>query len=517
MDALEVSAPARAEKVEVRSVTAQRVAVCLGVLVGLLLLMYARVLRDLAELWWGRDDYSHGFLILPLSLFLLWASRGTLRRLAPKPAVPLGLAVTLAAGLMLLVGDAGGVVTVTGLSFIGMIAGLVLLLFGRAYLWALAFPIGYLGFMIPVLDVVLVPLQWPFQLLTARMAVESLQLLGVPVLLDRQYIVLPWVTLEVATVCSGVNYLVSVAAIGLLLAWLTLRKWWSWVALICGGLIMSVVANWARVVLIALWSSGGVVLHGPWHVLQGMFVAWVGYAALFAGSWGLLRLEQRASRTYPSRSFAEPAGTKAYTREWYRAWWITMASLGVLAACLFLYDRGPAALKSSFSTFPAQMGTWRQDAGDVSSALFRVEGADDELSRTYRSDGDRTIQLYVAYLRSQRQGKEVVDYRTARLHEDADAVEVEVAPGRLIRVNRGHIRDRQENRRIFFWYEINGRVIADRYNGKLATVWQALFKGRTSGALVLIAAPPGRRDGDVETAEKAFIRDVFWALRSHVP
>jgi EpsI family protein len=248
-----------------------------------------------------------------------------------------------------------------------------------------------------------------------------------------------------------------------------------------------------------------------------MFVAWVGYAALFAGSWGLRRLEQRPSRAYPSQSFAEPAGTKAYTREWYRAWWIAMVTLGVLAACLFLYDRGPVALKSSFSTFPAQMGTWRQDAGDVSSAIFRVAGADDELSRTYRSDGDRMIQLYVAYLRSQRQGKEVVDYRTARLHEDADAVEVEVAPGRFIRVNRGYLGDRQENRRIFFWYEINGRVIAERYKGKLATVWQALFKGRTSGALVLIALPAERRDADVGTPEKAFIRDVFWALRSHLP
>src|SRR5436309_10676737 len=88
-----------------------------------------------------------------------------------------------------------------------------------------------------------------------------------------------------------------------------------------------------------------------------------------------------------------------------------MVPLGVLLACLFLYNRGPVTLKSSFTTFPVTLGGWHQSAADASSAIFRVEEADDELLRTYRNDEGRTIQLYVAYLRAQRQGKEVVDYQ----------------------------------------------------------------------------------------------------------
>jgi EpsI family protein len=518
MDALEVNVRAGREQVGVTSLTSQRVAVCLGLLIAILLLLYARVLRDLADLWWTRDDYMHGFLILPLSLFLVWTRRAALRRLAPQPAVPLGLAVMLSAGIVLLLGDAGDIVTLTGLSLIAMIAGIVLLLFGAAVLRAVAFPIAYLGFMIPVLDVVTQPLQWPSQLLTARMAAESLQLLGFAVLLDRQYIVLPWVTLEVAKVCSGVGYLVSVAAIGLPLAWLTLRKWWSWAALVGGGLIISVVANWVRVVLIAVLNSAGApVLHGPFHVLQGMFVAWVGYAALFAVNSGLVKLERRSSAADAPRSLVKPPGRSAYTLKWYRSWSAAMVTLGVLAVCLFLYDRGPVALKSSFATFPAHLGGWHQSAADA-SLIFRVEEADDELLRTYRNNQGRTIHLYVAYLRSQRQGKEVVDYRTARLHEDAEAVKIEVAPARSILVNRGHLRDRQRSQRIFFWYEINGRVIADRYQGKLASVWQAISRGRTNGALVVVSQDTtGQTGGGMGAAEEAFIRDVVSALPSHLP
>src|SRR5204863_8188836 len=106
--------------------TSLRIELCLGLLTGIVLLLYAHVLLDLADLWWTRDDYLHGFLILPLSLFLVWTRRAALRRLAPKPALFLGLAVMLSAGILLLLGNAGGIVTLTGLALIGMIAGLVL-------------------------------------------------------------------------------------------------------------------------------------------------------------------------------------------------------------------------------------------------------------------------------------------------------------------------------------------------------------------------------------------------------
>jgi EpsI family protein len=195
-----------------------------------------------------------------------------------------------------------------------------------------------------------------------------------------------------------------------------------------------------------------------------------------------------------------------------------MVTLGVLAVYLFLYDRGPVALKSGFGTFPAHLGAWHQSAADASPVIFRVEEADDELLRTYRNDQDRTIHLYVAYLRSQRQGKEVVDYRTARLHEDAEAVQIEMAPARFISINRGHLHDRQRNQRIFFWYAINGRVIADRYQGKLASVWQAISRGRTNGALVVVSQDTsGQNGGGMGAAEGAFIRDVVSALPSHLP
>src|SRR5205809_291027 len=222
----------------------------IGALIGVFVLLYSSVLRDLAGIWWTRDDYSHGFLILPISLYLVWAKRPELGQLPVKPNGVWGLCLLVAAGILLLLGMAARVLVLSGVSFVAMIVGLVLLLLGNAYVKALAFPIGYIVLMIPIFDEVLAPLQWPLQLLTASMSGQLLQMLGVSALVEQQYIVLPRTTLEVATLCSGTNYLISIIAIGLPLAYLTLRTWGSRVALMLFAVAVGVSANWVRVALI---------------------------------------------------------------------------------------------------------------------------------------------------------------------------------------------------------------------------------------------------------------------------
>jgi hypothetical protein len=97
-------------------------------------LLYAPVMVDLAKTWWARDDYSHGFLVPLISLYLIWHRRELLDR-DVLPAFPWGLSVVAVAGIMFVLGDAGGVITLQALSLVVMIAGLVLSrpCWGRAF------------------------------------------------------------------------------------------------------------------------------------------------------------------------------------------------------------------------------------------------------------------------------------------------------------------------------------------------------------------------------------------------
>jgi EpsI family protein len=491
-----------------------------GILIVVLLLSYAPVFRDLAAIWWSRDDYSHGFLILPISLYLVWARRSAFRQLRVKQGSLWGLALVLGASILLLLGTAGLAISLRGLSLVVMTVGLVLLLLGQAYLKVLAFPISYLLFMIPILDELLAPLQWPLQLFTARMAVRLLQLLGVSALVEQQYIVLPRTTLEVARVCSGANYLVSIIAIGLPLAYLTLRTWWSRSTLLLSAMAIGVIANWARVALIGVWASfGGEVLHGPFQIFRAMFVAWIGIAALVAGVWALSRMEQPATPSNAIKRFSAPPfaeGQPGRPVESNRSWRIALAVLAVLGVYMTLLDRGPVHLMEDLATFPGSFDGWSGKRGDLGDTIFRIEGADHELLRVYQNQKSQAIQLYVAYLTSQGQWKKIVDYRSAQLHEDAKVAGIKVGPGRIIAVNRGRLRGPRGECHIIFWYDIDGRIIADRYGAKLQTMWDALVYGRTNGAFVLLATDAADNTGTVAQME-AFARDLVPRLRSYLP
>jgi hypothetical protein len=99
--------------------------------------------------------------------------------------------------VLLLASEVAGILTTGSLALILVLAGLVLLLCGIAYLKALVFPLGYLIFMTPVLDLLAEPLEWPFQLLTANRFVSMLQTLGIPVCLENDVlIILPPITLK---------------------------------------------------------------------------------------------------------------------------------------------------------------------------------------------------------------------------------------------------------------------------------------------------------------------------------
>lgn len=493
----------------------------IGLLSAVFLVLYARVAASLVEIWWSRDDYSHGFLIPVISLYLVWRKRDVLQKLPVTPNVVLGSLVSLVAGMLLWLGQAGGVVTLSGISLILMIAGLVFLLLGTAFVRALAFPILYLFFMVPVLDLVTSPLQWPFQLLTAKMAVALLQGLGYSALLEQQYIVLPHTTLEVANVCSGTAYLVSIVAIGLPLAYLTLRAWWSRVVLILAAVIIGITANWLRVAVIGVWaSSGHEVLHGPLHIFQGMSVAWVGFAGLFIGAWGLSKLEKAIGGKAPLRPGAtqDPTGVPiAGFGEWNRSWWIAILFLAVFAVYPQNDKRPPVALKEDFATFPISIGVWRGETVDPRQALFRIEGADHELFRVYRDPKGRPFELYVAYLGSQEKGPKIADYRTALLHQKADRVEIQAEGGRGIWVNRGTFSRERGPDRILFWYDVDGRVIADRYRAKLAMTFNGLFWGRSNGALVLISVPNPDDPEDEARSEEDFARELLPVLRGYLP
>ena len=108
-------------------------------------ILYWQVLVKLVLDWYHDDNYSHGFLIVPIAAYFAWERRARLKAAAQNPSV-LGLVVVLGSIAVLLAGILGSELFLTRLSIVGVVAGAVLFMFGTPEWKPIA--TGYLGLLL---------------------------------------------------------------------------------------------------------------------------------------------------------------------------------------------------------------------------------------------------------------------------------------------------------------------------------------------------------------------------------
>ena len=469
------------------------VAVPLLIVVIALLFAYRDALAAMVGMWNGSPMYSYGFTVPPVSAYLLWSRREAWRGLTPRPSWVAGGLVLMLAVAMTVAARASGMQVVEQLAFLVALTAAVLLLFGASYLRVTWASLAYLLLMIPIWDAFTEPLHEPFQQRSAAIGVSLLHLIGVPAYREGTFIALPNLQIEVARVCSGVNYLVAVVALGLPLGYVFLRDNWRRALLLGMAVIVAALSNGLRVALIGTlaYYEVGSPLHGPFHVLHGLFVAGVGYVVLFAG---LRVLAPRASRS-PQAVGAEGESSALVGG----ARTISLAATLVLATVFVLTGSSvvaraasPVPADAALSGFPERLGPWTADPiltikPTSTSELF--PGADTEILRRYRRSDGAVVDVYVGYFALQHQRKEIVSYRVAALHRAASRHHV-IASDTAFDVN--YVAPDRVGVERLFWYEIDAKPEATAHIVLARTLWNAIWAARSNGAVVMLStqAPP---------------------------
>ncbi|MGH9345840.1 MAG: exosortase, partial [Vicinamibacterales bacterium] len=370
-------------------------------LVSGVLMLYARPLSAMVSLWNVSPMYSYAFTVPLISLFILWSRREDFRRRQPAPARRAGGAVLAAALVLVVLGEAATVQVVQQFSFLVAVVGLVVFLFGLGYLKIAAPALAYLLFMIPFWDTFTEPLHWPFQNNSAQLGVAMLHAAGIPAYREGTVIALSNITIEVARACSGVNYLIAVLALALPLSYLRLRGTWRRLALISSALAIAGLANGLRVALIGAlaYLEIGSPLHGPFHVLHGLFVAGVGYFALFAGLH-LLESSQRAAAS------GDAVQAPRVSTSWRMGDAFGLALVFWTLAFVGLSPRSvPVALAMPLDDLPSQLGAWQADRlrVDGPAGVAAWNDADWQLRRRYYGPGGQAATVDVWYFEAQQQ------------------------------------------------------------------------------------------------------------------
>jgi exosortase len=268
-------------------------------------LLYYKVFIRLVEDWWVDENYSHGFLILPIAFYFAWERRQRFLEAPRKPSW-LGLITVVGSVLALIAGVLGAELFTTRIALLGTIAGSILFLCGWQQLRIMVFPIAFLLLMIPIPAIVFNQIAFPLQLLASRFGETALIACQVPVLREGNVINLANTSLEVAEACSGIRSLISLLTLGIVYGYFTDNRIWFRAVLALATIPVAIAANGIRV------AGTGVAAHvyGP-AAAQGFFHTFSGWLIFVAAFVMLFALQKVLLWLAPPRPSGKPAESAA--------------------------------------------------------------------------------------------------------------------------------------------------------------------------------------------------------------
>jgi len=390
--------------------------------------------------------------------------------------------------------------------------------------------------MFPLMEELLANFSTHLQTIAAVIGYSLLKLGGMPVYHSGHIIELPHITLRVARSCNGINHIIALVALGIPLALWTQRTWLRRTVFVLFAVFVALFVNGLRVALIGVWTHyyPGSSFHGPFDIFYTFFILFSGMAILFLTA-GLTRVRRSIQTNYknakPSPAGAahqEPKQTRSHLSQNEPAELSPQMDVadsngpvgstkaneedlpppnlnrrarsarGVapIGTALFLliatnaylhfYKPRPVDLHTPLAAFPVEISGWTGHDVTLTDKILMQIGADSQLYRIYRDRSGNEIRLYIGYFAQQQQSKEIVHYHLDYLHYDAEVIPIPLGSAKTeIKQTASSREGKLET--IYFWYDVNGRILVDRYETKLTILLDGLLRRRTNGALVLIS------------------------------
>jgi len=487
--------------------------------------LYHDIFRNLIRDWAASDEnYSHGFLIVPIALYFVWERRNRLAEAQCRPS-NLGLIVVFGSLSVLLLGLLGSELFLTRISMLGTLGGTILFLYGWQHLRILALPLMFLLLMIPLPRIIFDQIVFPLQLVASYLAEMILSAFNVPVLREGNLIVLAHSTLEVAEACSGIRSLISLLTLGIVYGYMMDPRRSMRIALAIGTIPVAIIANGFRVAGTGLAAQyyGAKAAEAFFDTFSGWILFTVAFFLLF-GLYRLLvwiaPLNVQPSQNAPLEEVTR--GPVEHT-SLARAMIITIALIVATIVIGETATTDAVAIREPLYKMALQAGKWQgKPAEEINSQILATIGVDEYLSRFYFNSGHTQVHLYVGYYASQREGDTIHSPKNCLpgagwLPVKYDQIVIEVAGRAPIEVNQYVIQKGLEKQMVLYWYQSHGRVIASEYWAKIYLVTDAIRMNRTDGALVRVISPVVDSEKAAQRNAVDFVKDLLPLLDRHLP
>jgi EpsI family protein len=538
-----------------------------GLLALLLAGIYHSTLTWLEAKDWGRADYSYGYIIPLVALYLVWEKR---RELTAQPASPAwaGLAALLAGLALYWLGELAGEFFTLYISFWLVLVSLCWINLGWAKLKSLAFALVILLAMFPPPHFINDGLTLRLKLISSQLGVAILQMYGMSAFREGNVIDLGFTQLQVVDACSGLRYLFPLLIMGLLLAYFYKAALWKKAILVASTVPLTIATNSLRIaatgILYEIW--GPAAAEDFFHGFSGWLIFIFGLAMLLLEMAVLKRLPGEknknkfnwlglfdwsnwlkgkregqfnsldSSGSLPSVEPIEPieptkpigpaaaSGWKAllHPPQFVVAVILLMATLGLAQGVEFREKIPPA---KSFASFPLQVGEWSGKRERMDQIFVDELDLSDYVIVDY-VNGGRGVNFYTAYYESQRKGESIHSPETCLPgsgweFRNAGSLTLPLADrrGGPMRVNKAFMVKGNSQQLAYFWFPQRDRVLTNAWELKLYNFWDALTRQRTDGALVRVITPvyPNETINDADKRLAAFTKEIVPVLNEFLP
>jgi exosortase D (VPLPA-CTERM-specific) len=484
--------------------------------------------------WWiDAPEYSHGLLIPPVALFLMWQQKDRLEQAAFQGSWR-GVALVVLGGALLVLGQLATVYTLIQYAYLVTLFGLALALTGPAAFRLLFMPLFVLLFMIPLPQFVLANLSTKLQLLSSQLGVWFIRLFNISVFVEGNVIDLGGYKLQVAEACDGLRYLFPLMTLGFLMAYFYKGARWKRVVLFLSSIPLTVIMNSIRVgtigVMVEHW--GIAMAEGFLHEFQGWAV-FMASAGLMLGEIALLnRIGHESGHWRQLFGVEFPAATPRDARvEPRRVPAPFVAATGLMAVFVVITQVTPRAAdifpkRASFVDYPMEFGRWSGRRESMDGVYLDALKLEDYLLADYSDRGGPSVNLYIAYYDSQRKGEAVHSPRSClpgggwqlRDFNQRTLSDIKIN-GQPLHVNRTLIELGDQRQLVYYWFEQRGRVITNEFAVKWYLFWDALMRHRTDGALVrlITTLPPSSDEADADRRLAGLAAQIAPTLTRYVP
>ena len=496
----------------------QRPGMLFVLLLGWTLFWFRDTASAMVRIWLQSETFTHGFLVLPIVVWLVWRKRATLAQIEPHPNGWATVLLALAAFAWLL-GDLVAVNALTQLAFVSILVLLVPALLGLAVTRAIAFPLAFMFFAVPIGEFAMPQLMsW-----TAEFTILALRLSGIPVYREGLQFVIPSGNWSVVEACSGVRYLIASLTVGTLFAYLNYQSTKRRVLFMLVSIIVPVIANWLRAYMIVMLGhySGNTIATGVDHLIYGWLFFGVVIMIMFL-------ICARWAEPEPSVSAAD-IDSVTLQRSALRQQPAAAPRFGLAAVLLALLIAAPllgrAALDATNNSAAPKLAApatlspgW--SLAPLPIAVFKpaFDNPSAEFNASYGL-GDEKVGLYVAYYRQQDYSRKLVSSQNV-LVTSKDPLWAQVAGStRAISFNGAPVKLRvaelrqsgspglSDSARLTAWqvYWVNGTLTSSDMLAKAYGAFYRLLGRGDDSAVIILYTPKGQGD-EGHTRLQAFVQ-----------